>query len=379
MNKKTISTIPTPTFVIEEKKLRKNLRLIQRVQNQAGVEVILAFKAFSNWKAFPIVREYIKGATASSLYEARLCKEEMGSLAHTYSPAYLPDEFGEILKRSSHITFNSIQQFKQFKPQVEAFKKRAVKMGIRINPEYSEVDTDLYNPCAPGSRLGELAENFNGKLPEGITGLHFHNLCESDSFALEKTLKNVEKKFGKFLSQLEWINMGGGHLMTRKGYDTKHLIRLLSDFRKKYNLHIILEPGSAFAWQTGFLRASVLDIVENKNIKTAILDVSFTAHMPDTLEMPYRPDIRGMVEKSEHGYRMGGVSCLAGDFLETYYFKRPLKIGDAIILEDMIHYTMVKTTMFNGVKHPNIALLKSNGELEILRKFTYTDFKKRLS
>lgn len=376
--RKKIAAIPSPTFVIEEKKLRKNLALIKRVQDRAGIEIILAFKAFANWKVFPIIREYITGATASSLYEARLCVEEMKALAHTYSPAYLSGEFEGIMKRSSHLTFNSIGQYEKFKAKVESFKKRDIKCGIRINPEYSEVETDLYNPAAPGSRLGEVAANFQ-ELPAGITGLHCHNLCESDSFALENTLEHIEQKFGHFLPQIDWLNLGGGHLMTRKGYDTNHLIRILKAFKEKHQLHIILEPGSAFAWQTGFLRATVLDITNNHGIQTAVLDVSFTAHMPDTLEMPYRPVIRGAVEKSDHGYRMGGVSCLAGDYLETYYFEKPLKIGDAIVLEDMIHYTMVKTTMFNGVKHPNIALLQTDGSLDVFREFTYRDFKNRLS
>jgi len=379
MAKRIPLAIPSPCYVLEEKKLRKNLKRIQRIEKQAGVEIILAFKAFATWKVFPIIREYLGGATASSLWEARLCDEEMGALAHTYAPAYLPDEFSGIIQRSSHITFNSLAQFNTHYPQVQAYKKQKIKCGLRVNPEYSEVTTALYNPCAPGSRLGEVKENLQTSLPKGITGLHFHNLCESDSFALAKTLANIEKYFGHLLPDLEWINMGGGHLMTSKDYDVKHLVKILKDFRKKYDIHVILEPGSAIAWQTGFLQSTILDITENNGIKTATLDVSFTAHMPDTLEMPYRPEISGTVPKSDHGYRMGGVSCLAGDYLETYYFKKPLKAGQVIRFQDMIHYTIVKTTMFNGVRHPSIALLKSGGELEILRKFTYTDYKKRLS
>lgn len=373
-----ISTIPSPCFVLEEKKLKKNLKLLQRVKQKADIDIILAFKAFANWKIFPIIREYLDGATASSLWEARLCVEEMGSLAHTYAPAYLPEEFGQIMKRSSHITFNSLTQFETFYPKIKAFKKRKINCGLRINPEYSEVETDLYNPCAPGSRLGELWSSIGKKLPEGINGLHFHNLCESDSYALEKTLKNVEKYFGHLLPQIEWINMGGGHLITKKGYDVSHLIKILKTFKKKHDLKITLEPGSAIAWQTGFLRTRVLDIVENKGIQTATLDASFTAHMPDTLEMPYRPEVRGTAKKTDHAYRLGGVSCLAGDYLENYYFKKPLNIGDPIILEDMMHYTMVKTTMFNGVKHPDFAIIDLEGNLAVLRKFTYQDFKRRL-
>jgi len=373
-----ISAIPSPCFVLEEKKLRKNLKLLQRVRKKAGVEIILAFKAFANWKIFPIIREYLDGATASSLWEARLCYEEIGSLAHTYSPAYLPEEFGEIMKRSSHITFNSLQQFKTFYPAILAFKKRKIKCGLRINPEYSEVETDLYNPCAPGSRLGEVHINIGEKLPKGITGLHFHNLCESDSYALEKTLVNVEKYFGHLLPEINWINMGGGHMMTKKGYDISHLIKILKKFKVKHNVKIILEPGSAIAWQTGYLRTRVLDITDNHGIQTLILDASFTAHMPDTLEMPYRPVVRGAVEKSDYAYRLGGVSCLAGDYLENYYFKKTLKVGDPIILEDMMHYTMVKTTMFNGVKHPDFAVVDQEGKLNVLKEFTYQDFKRRL-
>ncbi len=373
-----ISTIPSPCFVLEEKKLRKNLKLLRRVREKAGVEIILAFKAFANWQVFPIIREYLDGATASSLWEAQLCHEEMGSLAHTYSPAYLPEEFGQIMKRSSHITFNSMGQFEMFYPEIQQFKKRKIECGLRINPEYSEVETDLYNPCAPGSRLGVVHGQIGGKLPSGITGLHFHNLCESDSYALEKTLKNVEKYFGHLLPDIKWINMGGGHLMTRKGYDIPHLIKILKAFKAKHNLKIILEPGSAIAWQTGFLRTRVLDITSNHGIQTAILDASFTAHMPDTLEMPYRPVVRGMVEKGDHAYQLGGVSCLAGDYLKNYYFKKPLKIGDPIILEDMMHYTMVKTTMFNGVKHPDFGIIDLAGKLKIFKEFTYQDFKQRL-
>ncbi len=373
-----IATLPSPCFILEEKKLRKNLRTLNRVQEKAGVDIILAFKAFANWPVFPIIREYLKGATASSLWEARLCFEEMGVPAHTYSPAYLPEEFKEIIKRSSHITFNSLTQFESFYPKIQANKKRKIKCGLRINPEYSEVATELYNPCAPGSRLGEVNTNLGKKLPEGITGLHFHNLCESDSYALEKTLNQVEKLFGHLLSQIDWINMGGGHSITRKGYDIPHLIKVLKRFKKKHQVEIILEPGSAIAWETGFLRTRVLDITDNHGIKTAILDASFTAHMPDTLEMPYLPKVRGTISKSEHAYRLGGISCLSGDYVGNYYFKKPLKIGDPIILEDMMHYTMVKTTMFNGVKHPDFAIIDQEGNLTVIRKFNYRDFKRRL-
>ena len=373
-----VSTIPSPCYVLEEKKLRKNLKTLKKVREKAGVEIILAFKAFANWQIFPIIKEYLDGATASSLWEALLCGHEMGCLAHTYSPAYLPEEFGKIMDHSSHITFNSLSQFEIFYPQIKTFKKRKIKCGLRVNPEYSEVKIDLYNPCAPGSRLGEIHNNLGDNLPEGISGLHFHSLCESDSYALEKTLNRIEKHFGHFLPKLDWINMGGGHLITGKNYDVPHLIKILKAFKKKYNLKIILEPGSAIAWETGFLRTRVLDITNNHGIKTAIIDASFTAHMPDTLEMPYHPSVRGAVEKSNHLYRLGGVSCLSGDYLENYYFKKPLKIGDPIILEDMMHYTMVKTTMFNGVKHPDFGVIDLNGNFKVFRRFHYQDFKRRL-
>jgi carboxynorspermidine decarboxylase len=373
--------IPSPAFVLDEKLLRENLELIRSVQTKAGIEIILAFKGFAMWSAFPLVREYLSGATASSLNEARLCFEEMKSLAHVYSPVYFEEEFEELKSYSSHIVFNSINQFQKFYSQTKK-SDHPISCGIRVNPEYSDVGTDLYNPSAPGSRLGVGINEFPGQLPDGIEGIHFHVLCESDSYSLEKVLENLEKKFGKYLHQVKWVNMGGGHLMTRKGYNHQHLIELLKNFRQKYNVKVILEPGSAFAWETGVLVSTVKDIVHHRGIKTAILDVSFTAHMPDTLEMPYRPKITGATEpnkSSKHLYRLGGVSCLAGDFMEAYDFGKELKIGDRVIFLDMIHYTMVKTTMFNGVNHPLIAKWKENNKLEIVREFTYEDFKARLS
>jgi len=373
--------IPSSAFVLDEKLLRKNLELIDWVQKEAGIEIILAFKGFAMWSTFPLVREYLKGATASSLNEARLSFEEMKTRAHVYSPVYFEEEFDELLSYSSHIVFNSFNQFNKFYAESQK-ADHSISCGIRVNPEYSDVETDLYNPSAAGSRLGVGSDEFPEELPEGIEGIHFHVLCESDSYSLEKVLQNLEAKFGKYLHQVKWVNMGGGHLMTRKGYDYKHLIQLLQDFRKKYNVKVILEPGSAIAWDTGVLVSKVKDIVEHKGIKTAILNVSFTAHMPDTLEMPYRPRIIGAKdpnENSEHLYRLGGVSCLAGDFMEAYDFGRELKIGDNIVFEDMIHYTMVKTTMFNGVNHPAIAIWTEKDELKIIREFTYEDFKGRLS
>ncbi|MBP7486295.1 MAG: carboxynorspermidine decarboxylase [Parabacteroides sp.] len=375
------NAIPSPCYVMEEKLLRNNLALIKRVKEEAGVNIILAFKAFALWKSFPIVKEYISYSTASSKFEAQLAFEEMGMPAHTYSPAYTEADFPAILKYSSHITFNSLSQFERFYPLVKA-DGRGISCGLRINPEFSDVETDLYNPCAPGTRMGIVRDLLGKTLPEGVDGLHFHTLCESTSFDLERTLQEVEKKFGDLLSQVKWLNMGGGHLMTKKGYDTAHLISLLHAFKAKYpNLEIIMEPGSAFAWQTGFLLTTVVDIVENKGINTAIIDASFTCHMPDCLEMPYKPAIRYATDAVEGkpSYRIGGNSCLSGDYMGDWSFEKPLKVGDKIIFEDMIHYTIVKTSMFNGIPHPSLALWSKDDELVIYKSFGYEDYKNRMS
>ena len=376
------SQIPSPCFVMEEELLRRNLRLIRSVQDRGGVQIILAFKAFAMWKAFPIVREYIGYSTASSVAEAQLAFEEMGSLAHTYAPAYTDTDFPHFLKCSSHITFNSLSQFERFYPQVQASGKK-VECGVRINPEFSVVDTDLYNPSAPGSRLGVTADRIGEQLPEGITGLHLHNLCENNSYDLEKTLEVVEQKFGYLFGQVKWLNLGGGHLMTHKDYDVEHLIQVLTGLKERYpHLEIIMEPGSAFAWETGVLVATVADIVDNRGIKTAMLNVSFACHMPDCLEMPYKPRIRGASQEPIPGkptYRMGGNSCLSGDFMGDWSFNEPLQIGDKVVFEDMIHYTIVKTTMFNGVSHPSIGLWTARGEFELYRRFGYEDYKQRMS
>lgn len=374
--------IPSPCFVLEEQLLRKNLQLINSVAHLAEVEIILAFKGFAMWSAFPIVKEYVQGATASSLSEAKLCFEEMKIPAHTYAPVYEPAEFSEIMQCSSHITFNSLAQFNRFSSQLSNADHK-ISAGIRINPEFSEVETELYNPCAPGSRLGIVADQLPDQLPNGIEGLHFHTLCESDSTDLEKTLQAVEIKFGKYLKQVKWLNMGGGHLMTRQGYDVEHLVKLLNAFKSRHpHLHVILEPGSAFGWETGFLKATVLDLVENKGIQTAMLNVSFAAHMPDCLEMPYQPRIRNASSKPISGkptYRMGGNSCLSGDYMGYWSFEKELEIGDTIIFEDMIHYTMVKTTFFNGVQHPSIGIIGTGGNFQLIRQFDYSDYKNKLS
>jgi carboxynorspermidine decarboxylase len=373
--------VPSPCFVIEEQKLRANLDLIMKVKREAEVEIIPAFKGFSMWSVFPILREYVTGASASSLNEARLCFEEMKSKAHTYAPAYNPSEFNEILGYSSHLVFNSMAQLTRHIQEVKDFPEK-VSVGLRVNPEFSEVEPLIYNACAPGSRLGILASQLPEILPPEVEGLHFHTLCESGAEDLEKTLEAFETHFARYIPQIKWINMGGGHLMTRKGYDVEKLIDLLKKFKAKYNKHIILEPGSAFAWETGVLVSTVLDVVENKSINTAMLDVSFAAHMPDCLEMPYKPRIEGsyfepVLEKPT--YRMGGNSCLSGDFVGFWSFDEELQPGDRIIFEDMIHYTMVKTNFFNGVGHPSIGILHSDGEFELARSFGYQEYKSKLS
>jgi carboxynorspermidine decarboxylase len=372
--------IPSPCYVIDEERFRKNLSLIKYVADESGAEIILAFKGFAMWGVFNILKEYVSGAAASSVHEARLCYEEIGSPAHTYSPVYRDKEFKSIIDHSSHITFNSLSQYCKYS---DSLKKSAGKIspGLRINPEFSKVSHGIYNPCSPGSRLGVTADELKAGLPEGIEGLHFHVLFESDSYALEKVLQVVEDKFGSLFPRLKWLNMGGGHLMTMKGYDTDHLIKILRQFKKRYGLHIILEPGSAFAWETGELIATVEDIVVNKGIKTAILDVSFTAHMPDCLEMPYRPKIMGATDpvSGKPAYRLGGDSCLAGDFMGEWSFEKELKPGDRIIFMDMIHYTMVKTTTFNGVPHPSIGIWTQEGKFRLIKEFGYEDYKGRLS
>ncbi|MBP1617797.1 MAG: carboxynorspermidine decarboxylase [Bacteroidetes bacterium] len=377
------STIHSPSFVMEEGLLRRNLSLIRSVKDRTGVNIILAFKAFALWKSFPIIREYIPESTASSVFEARLAFEEMKSPAHTFSPSYTEENFPYFLKYSSHITFNSLSQFERFYPMVVADGNR-VSCGLRVNPEFSVVETDLYNPATPGSRLGVIADILNEKgLPEGLEGLHFHTLCESSSYDLERTLEVVEKKFGRFFKHIKWLNMGGGHLMTRKDYDVDHLIRTLNGFQACHpDLHLIMEPGSAFAWETGVLVSTITDIVVNHGIKTAILDVSFACHMPDCLEMPYKPRIRGAHHEPVDGlptYRMGGSSCLSGDFVGDWSFDEPLQVGNKVVFEDMIHYTIVKTTMFNGVAHPDLALWTSDNRLETYRSFDYEDYKGRMS
>lgn len=376
-----------PVYIIEEMLLRRNLQLISNVAKEADVEIILAFKAFALWKTFPIFREYINSTTASSLSEARLALEEFGAKAHTYSPAYTDEEIDDIVRCSSHLTFNSLSQYERFNDRVEG----KASIGLRVNPEYSEVGTMLYNPCAPGTRFGITADKLPETLPANIEGFHCHCHCESGADVLERTLVHIEEKFSKWFPQLKWLNLGGGHLMTRKDYDVPHLINILKGLHERYPwLKIILEPGSAFAWQTGPLVSHVVDIVEDKGIRTAILDVSFTCHMPDCLEMPYMPEVRGAViieadgnsqfsiHNSKFVYRLGGNSCLSGDFMSSWRFDHELKVGEEVIFEDMIHYTTVKTCMFNGISHPALAMLHEDGKLEILRHFGYEDYRNRM-
>ncbi len=373
---------------MEEALLRRNLQLIKRIADEADVEFILAFKAYALWKTFPIFREYINATTASSLFEARLAFEEFGAKAHTYSPAYTDYEIEEIARYSSHITYNSFSQYSRYREKARKANCE-LSFGLRINPEYSEIETLLYNPCAPGSRFGILAEDMPETLPSDIEGFHFHCHCESGADVLERTLPHVEKKFSKWFNQIKWINFGGGHLVTRKNYDIPLLIRILKGFHNRYpHLKIILEPGSAFGWQTGTLVSQVVDIVVNHGIKTAIVNVSFTCHTPDCLEMPYMPTVRGAetlegdicedVMREPNVYRLGGNSCLSGDYMGMWRFPKQLEIGDSVIFEDMLHYTTVKTNMFNGISHPSIALLHTDGTLEILREYGYEDYRDRM-
>lgn len=378
----------TPYYILYEDKLRENLKLINKVSSESGVEIILAFKAFALWKTFDIFKEYICSTTASSPFEAKLANDYFGSLAHTYSPAYEENTFNTILECSKCITFNSLSQYSRFYDKIKDWNSNPanhnISAGIRINPERSEIATDIYNPCAPGTRFGISASDMPANLPDGIGGFHCHCHCENDSYALERTLDTIESKFGKWFGNIKWLNLGGGHLMTRKGYDINHLVKILQDFRHRHpNLEIIMEPGSAFAWQTGDLIASVVDIVEDKGIKTAILNVSFTCHMPDCLEMPYQPEVEGALSlgneikniTDENIFRLGGNSCLSGDFMGYWLFPNGLNVGDEIIFKDMIHYTTVKTTMFNGIQHPSICMKRHNGNIQMLREYKFEDYR----
>ena len=377
--------IPTPCFLLYEQSLEINLQILHLVQQTADIRLICALKGFAFWYEFPMIRQYLSGAAASSLHEARLIAEEMSSQAHTYCPVYKDEEFESMLVYSSHLTFNSLTQYQKYYPRATNFGKK-VSLGLRINPQYSEIKTPLYNPAMEGSRLGILRSQLGDTLPEGIEGLHFHVLCENDSYTLERTLAEVEKRFSDLIKQAKWLNMGGGHLITQDGYDAEHLVKVVKNFRKRYpNLEeVILEPGSAVGWQTGLLVASVQDLIPCKDFTIAMLDISFACHAPDCLEMPYKPVIlhaHNPQPNDKYIYRMGGNSCLAGDYMGMgdYAFDEPLEIGEKIIFEDMMHYTLVKTTFFNGVQHPHIAVWTKEDELLVLRSFGYEDYKGKLS
>ena len=371
------NTVPSPCYVLEEAELLKNMAIIDRVRREAGVEIIVALKASAMWSIFPILKEHSDGATASSLAEARLVYEEMGERAHTYAPVYSEGEWEEIMSYSDYVTFNSLGQWERYGQRALL---RGISCGLRINHEYSTVETDLYNPAPPTSRLGITVDKLP-TLPEGIEGLHFHSLCESQAEDLVATLEAVERKFGHLLDKIKWFNMGGGHLMTRKGYNVDLLIDTLRGFKERHpNLRVILEPGSAFTWRTGTLVATVEDIVEGGGERTLVTNVSFACHMPDCLEMPYKPAVVGAhdPEEGEKRWRIGGNSCLAGDWVGHWAFDREPQVGDRIVFEDMIHYTMVKTTMFNGVSHPSIAIAHTDGRVEVVRRFGYEDYKNRM-
>lgn len=371
------SQVPSPCFVLDEARLRRNMAILDDIQQRGNVKIICALKGYSFWRSFPLIREYLAGATASSLNEARLAKEEMGKEVHVFAPVYEDDEIDQILACAGHITFNSFSQWLRFKDKTLA---AGVSAGIRVNPQFSTVETDLYNPCGKFSRLGVTEAEFKPELLDGIEGLHFHALCEQDADALEGVLKAFEQHFGKYLPQMKWVNFGGGHHITRKDYHREDLVRILNDFHQRYpHLTVIMEPGEAVGWQTGELVASVGDIVHNE-MDIAVLNVSISAHMPDCLEMPYRPTVTGsgMPGEKKFTYKLAGNSCLAGDQLGDFSFDEPLKVGDKIIFEDMIHYTMVKTTFFNGVRHPSIGKFDEQGKFHLLHKFTYEQFKEKL-
>ncbi len=372
--------IPTPYYIVYEDRLRKNMEKLKSVSEACDLKIIMAFKANALWKTFNVIGEYFRGSTASSLNEMKLSLEYLGNDVHAYCPVYTDESFPDFLDGCSHITFNSLAQFRRFYPLMHA-SERKVSAGLRVNPHCSVIETDIYNPCVPGSRFGEKPENLRNGLPEGIEGLHFHALCESDSHDLEKVLDAFKKSYGHLIPGLKWLNMGGGHLITRKDYDTGHLTSLVKALHDEYpGLEIIIEPGSAFTWQTGDLVTEVLDVVEDAGIRTAIIDASFACHMPDCLEMPYRPAIAEALPDDAEGilYRLGGNSCLSGDFTGDWKFAEPLRPGNRLTLLDMNHYTTVKTNMFNGIQHPSIWWQPEIGDPILLRNFTYEDYKNRM-
>lgn len=368
----------TPCYVVDESLLIRNLEIMKEVQDRTGCHILLAQKGFSMYSVYPLIGSYLKGVTSSSLFEARLGFEEMGKEVHIYAPAYKEEEFDEILKYSDHIVFNSFNEWNKYKDKVKNYSQKKIECGIRINPEYSEIETDIYNPCFKNSRLGTTLKNFKEDELDGIDGLHFHTMCEQNSDTLERTIEVVDKKFGKYLKNMKWLNFGGGHHITREDYDIETLIKSILYMKEKYDLEIYLEPGEAVALNTGYLVSTVLDITEN-GMKLAILDTSAACHMPDVLEMPYRPNIigSGMPSEYENTYRFGGPTCLAGDIIGDYSFKEPLKPGDKLVFCDMAHYSMVKNNTFNGINLPDIVLSTNQG-IKVIKKFNYDDFKSRL-
>lgn len=371
--------VPSPCYIVDERLLVKNLEILDSVQKRTGCSILLAQKGFSMFAAYPLIAKYLKGVTSSSLFEARLGHEEMGKEVHVYAPAYIDSEFDEMMSICDHIVFNSFDQWNKFKDRVKSNPKK-IECGIRINPEYSEIETPIYNPCYANSRLGVTLANFRPDDLEGIDGLHFHTMCEQNSDTLERTVKVVDEKFGKYIKGMKWINMGGGHHITRPDYDIEALVRSINFFKDKYGVRVYLEPGEAVALNTGYLVAEVLDIIDN-DMQIAILDASAACHMPDVLEMPYRPNIIGAGKPGEYEYtyRFGGNTCLAGDIIGDYSFKQPLKVGDRLVFCDMAHYTMVKNNTFNGVNLPSIALFNETEGIKIVRRFGYENFKVRLS
>jgi carboxynorspermidine decarboxylase len=370
--------VPSPSYVVDLGLLRKNLDVLAHVQRQSGAKILLALKGFAMWSVFPIIRKYLVGVTSSSVYEARLGKEQFGGEVHAYAPAYTDADIDELVGLADHVVFNSVAQFQKYGPRLHASH---VECGLRMNPEHREVETELYDPCAIGSRLGVKASDLQGANLEGLDGLHFHTLCQKNSDALERTLSAFEAKFGALIPGRKWVNFGGGHHISRPDYDVDRLIRLAVDFHRRHNVQVYLEPGEAIALNTGFLVATVLDIVSGP-LPILILDTSATAHMPDVLEMPYRPEILGAGEPREKAftYRLGGLTCLAGDVIGDYSFDEPLEIGDRLVFTDMAHYTMVKTTTFNGVRHPSIVTFEPETEaISVVRTFGYDDYKRRLS
>jgi len=379
MTKTSLKNLPSPCWLLEEPALLKNLELLGKVKEKSGAQILLALKGYALWKSFKMVSTHLDGCCASGLYEAKLASEAFKKEVHTYAPAFKEEEIAQIAAISHHLVFNSPSQFKQFARKAKATNP-GLSLGLRINPEYSASPKEIYNPCGLNSRLGTTLVNFDETLLNELDGLHFHALCEQDADALEAVLMHFEEKFGKYIGKMRWINFGGGHHITRKGYDVEKLIRLIKQFKEKYDVDVYLEPGEAVGWETGTLIATVLDIVHN-GIDIAILDTSAEAHMPDTIIMPYRAEVRGADKAGvkAHTYRLAGNTCLAGDIMGDYSFDTPLKIGDRIIFEDQMHYTMVKATTFNGVKLPYIAIERINGEIDVLREFGYEDYKERLS